>query len=155
MWHCMSVMHQQLCHQQVSVHHILCMLIQSHTTTGIIHVVWVGLHWCNRVKLRMHICNAAAEQQRQMVCSSACNKWPVWIHAWGSFSIFLPFLSLFWEEKSWCQISQKWLRLYMPYRGKNREDPKESPAFGCTKQRFEHGAYHNLIQQLQLEFSFS
>ena len=34
------------------------------------------------------------------------------------------------------------------------EDPKESTVFGVhdiIKQRFEQGAYHNLIQKLQLE----
>ena len=41
-----------------------------------------------------------------MVCISASIKWPVWIHTWGAFSGFLPYLFDSWEESH----SAKWIK---------------------------------------------
>ena len=44
--------------------------------------------------------STSAVWQRQTVCGSACDKWRVWIHTCGVFSVFLPFFLSVLEKKS-------------------------------------------------------
>ena len=99
------------------------------------------------LKLQIHICRAAAEQQQWTVCSSACDIWRARIHTCSRFSFFLPFSFRLLRRKVQVLgqlklaqvvfIHRQLLTAVLPLQGEKRnqqkteEDPKESTVLGA------------------------